>query len=385
MRLRFRETLLYLGLRWWFVGDSRHPKDEELGTAAIARILVFSNTAIGDTLMSIPALRVLRATYPEADIRLVINPPYQELFEPLLGRFVDHFEAYDGRWKFFRVMWRRFRRFKPDMALILHSNEPQATPLAYLSGARWRFKLPNSNRFAFLLSNEKPTKTWEDFSHGIEQRLAVVGLAGGDISVQPRMDLPVPLNHVLRIEGFLQKRGIPENAMIVGFQMGASTTSRRWSLRSHFVLAQRLLAQFPNLYIVLTGSPQERELTQKLISGGQKSPQFARRVLNVAGEVPLFLMPALLQRFNALVTPDTGIMHMAVAVGTPVVALFAVSDWRRSGPAQDRDKHAIIQKWRTCSPCLSKRCPHAEPMCMALISVEEVEIQLLRLLKGLGA
>lgn len=78
-------------------------------------------------------------------------------------------------------------------------------------------------------------------------------------------------------------------------------------------------------------------------------------------------------RMSALVTPDTGALHLAVAVGTPVIALFAVSDWRRSGPAVALEKHTVIQKWRTCEPCLSKRCPYPEPPCMDLISVDEVE------------
>ena len=65
-------------------------------------------------------------------------------------------------------------------------------------------------------------------------------------------------------------------------------------------------------------------------------------------------------------------MHLAITVGTPVLALFAVSDHRRSGPTYDLEKHRVIQKWRTCDPCLSKRCPFPEPICMENISVDEV-------------
>ena len=92
-----------------------------------------------------------------------------------------------------------------------------------------------------------------------------------------------------------------------------------------------------------------------------------------AGALPLPLWPALLARMQLLVTPDTGALHLAVAVNTPVVALFAVSDWQRSGPATALERHTVIQKWRTCTPCLSKRCPYPEPPCMDLISVDEVE------------
>ena len=67
-------------------------------------------------------------------------------------------------------------------------------------------------------------------------------------------------------------------------------------------------------------------------------------------------------------------MHLAVTVNTPVVALFAVSDPARSGPAYDLDQHIIIRKWRTCDPCYSKNCPYPEPICMDNISINEVTV-----------
>ena len=91
-----------------------------------------------------------------------------------------------------------------------------------------------------------------------------------------------------------------------------------------------------------------------------------------AGQLPLIALPDLLRRSSLLVSGDTGPMHLAVTVDTPVIALFAVSDPARSGPGYDLDKHIIIRKWRTCDPCFSKNCPYAEPICMDNIAVEEV-------------
>jgi ADP-heptose:LPS heptosyltransferase len=65
-------------------------------------------------------------------------------------------------------------------------------------------------------------------------------------------------------------------------------------------------------------------------------------------------------------------MHIAAFAGIPVVALFAVSDARRSGPAYDLERHTVIQKPRTCDPCLSKRCPYPLPICMENITLDEV-------------
>lgn len=155
---------------------------------------------------------------------------------------------------------------------------------------------------------------------------------------------------------------------VLGLQAGASTVSRRWPAGRLAELARRLLAADPQLAIVLTGSAAELPLIER-IAADIANP----RAVISAGAVPLAHLPALMARMSALVTPDTGALHLAVAVGTPVIALFAVSDWRRSGPAVALEKHTVIQKWRTCAPCLSKRCPYPEPPCMDLISVDEVE------------
>ena len=63
-------------------------------------------------------------------------------------------------------------------------------------------------------------------------------------------------------------------------------------------------------------------------------------------------------------------MHIAIAVGTSVVALYAVADWRRTGPYYDLERHRVIQKWKTCDPCVSKKCEYQK--CMENIRVEEV-------------
>ncbi|HEX8988775.1 MAG TPA: glycosyltransferase family 9 protein [Rhodocyclaceae bacterium] len=365
MRLRVGENLLYLALRAMNALRPRRADAAELGTPAIRRILAVSNTAIGDTLMSTPGLRSLRLAYPDAHIALMIDGAYRELF----ASNPDADEVIDGRgdWRGFwpRVLDLRRRRF--DLVCIFHSNEPQATPMCWLSGARFVFKLPNTNRFRFLLSNPGPVLKWDDFAHGIDQRLAVAALAGGK-PTDRRMTLPIGAEQRDDLGQWLRERDVPLGAAIVGFQPGASTHSRRWAPSRFVDLGRRLLARHPELRIVITGSPAEKALADA-IARGIGDP----RVLPTAGELPLRLLPALLERCAPLVTGDTGPMHLAVAAGTPVVALFAVADWRRSGPAYDLDRHVVIQRGRTCDPCYSKNCPYDEPICMEQIAVDDVQ------------
>lgn len=369
MRLRLREPLLYRWLKFKRALDRRPRPAGELGTPAIRRILAISCTALGDTLLSTPGLRALRQTYPQAHITLLVHPALQGLFTGLAE--VDELIPYDGKWRHFSRTARQLKGY--DLAAIFHGNEPQATPLAYLSGARHIFKLPNINRWNFLLSNRQPLLGWDDLGHGLDQRLAVARLAGAAGELSRRMSVPLPAAGETAVSQALVERGW-QDATVVAFQPGASTMSRRWP-RARFIAAAVQLAQTrPDLRFVVTGSPAEAALCQEVAAGIEAAAPLAggSRAWASAGQLPLLALPALLRRASLLVSGDTGPMHLAVTVETPVVALFAVSDPARSGPGYDLDKHVVIRKWRTCDPCFSKNCPYPEPICMDNIAIEEV-------------
>lgn len=391
MGLALRATGLRWVLRLARFLDRRPRPADELGTNKIQRILAISCTALGDTLLSTPGIMALRQAYPHAHITLLVHPSLLALFTGLPG--VDAYVAYAGKWRGFWATVRRLRaQGRYDLAAIFHGNEPQATPLAYLAGARHIVKLPNNNANRFLLSNQQPIQTWDDFGHGIEQRLAVAELAGARNAHHfPRtMSVPLHAEGAAALQQALHTKGW-DDALIIALQPGASTNSRRWAKGRFVALAQQLLQQLAPpftaarpLRFVITGSPAEQALCQEIAQGiNANTLDAAGQTLAwaSAGELPLLALPALLQRASVLVTGDTGPMHLAVTVNTPVVALFAVSDYTRSGPAYALAQHRIIQKTRTCDPCLSKRCPYAEPICMEAISVTEVAAAVLSILQ----
>jgi len=90
-----------------------------------------------------------------------------------------------------------------------------------------------------------------------------------------------------------------------------------------------------------------------------------------AGHLTLPQVAALVDRLSVLVAADTGTLHMAVALGRPAVALYAMAHSRITGPDPADPRYRIIQKWRTCDPCYGKACPF--PICMENITVDEVE------------
>lgn len=360
MRLKLRESLLLGLMRLLKSFDRRDTSAPAFDPDRVRSILIISSTALGDTVMSTAAITVIRQRYPAAHIVALIHRNYAELFRRVRG--IDEVVPYHGGWRRFLRTALHLNHCRCDLALILHGNEPQATPLAWLAGARFIFKLPNTSSFRFLLSNQVPVLGWPDLGHGVAQRLRVATMAGADIA-DARIALPVFRNDEDEIRRWLARQGIHVDTPLVGFQLGASSRGRMWPVDHYVALAARLSAQFPDVRFVLTGSADEEQLCESTAA------RIGRTALSAAGMLPLNLLPALLRRLSVLVTGDTGTLHVAVAVGTPTVSLFAVSDPARSGPAQDMPLHTVIHH-----PCpeLVQRSKTDDDTCIARISVDEV-------------
>ncbi|MDO8427260.1 MAG: glycosyltransferase family 9 protein [Deltaproteobacteria bacterium] len=358
MRLAPLDSCIYLYLKALKALDKRQTDLRYLKPDEVKNILVVSSTAIGDTLLSTPAIRAVRRGYPKAKIVALFNKGNMELFEN--NPNIDGIIPYHGGWKRFRATIDELKRHSFDLALIFHGNEPQATPLCYLGGARFIIKLPNNSRFSFLLSNREPVVSWDSLGHGIEARLKVAGLAGCAPQGE-RMELFIDKEGESKVEELLGGWGLKEGVLI-GLQPGASTLSRQWFPERFIELGKRLVDNGHK--VILTGSPEEAALCGKIAEGIGGGAFVAAERLNLKA------VPALIKRLSAFVTGDTGPMHIAITVGTPVVALYAVADARKTGPLYDRQRHRVIQKDRTCEPCSLKKCRYQK--CMENISADEV-------------
>ena len=255
-------------------------------------VCFFSNTAIGDTLFNTPVFREFRAKFSDVKTIALLNPNNAALFrdDPNLDEII----TYDGRWGGFLKMLKILKSKKIDICFLLHSNEPQATPLAILSGAKYVFKLPNhKNKFNFLHSNT-PQKYADENRYIVLNRLLQLKFVGinSDESLAKdeicRLSLYLNPADYVRVDervknlngeqksnkeaNFKQilsrdkEQNLAKNdpeicsgdeRKIIGFQMGASSRSRKWTLQRWCELALMIL-QDTNYQIVLTGSPAER-------------------------------------------------------------------------------------------------------------------------------
>jgi 3-deoxy-D-manno-octulosonic-acid transferase/heptosyltransferase-1 len=140
----------------------------------------------------------------------------------------------------------------------------------------------------------------------------------------------------------------------------AVNPSARWKTKLWDKFAE-LIRRLPRERVVLTGSAAERDQVEKIAQGCQ----------NVAGQTDLFELGELYRRCAVVITNDSGPMHLAAAVGTPVVAIFGPTDPALTGPYGKQ--HVVIRSGIPCSPCMKGECFHAPRMeCMQLISVEQV-------------
>ena len=418
---------------------NRKIKKCEMVSEKFKCVCFFSNTAIGDTLFNTPVFREFRAKFSDVKTIALLNPNNAMLFrdDPNLDEII----TYDGRWGGFLKTLKILKSKKIDICFLLHSNEPQATPLAILSGAKYVFKLPNhKNKFNFLHSNT-PQKYADENRYIVLNRLLQLKFVGIDSDESLAKDeicrLSLYLNPAdyVRVDEKLKglngeqksnkeakfkqilsrdkEQNLAKNdpeicsgdeRKIIGFQMGASSRSRKWTLQRWCELALMIL-QDTNYQIVLTGSLWERgecdlfmrELEKNLdeflsFKAQEKRLKFANqanlnslcddenfakgsygkavtnsalefdkkisenpsdlanlkhdllgRVLNLAGVFNLREAAALIDRLDILITPDTGPLHVAAAMKTPTIALFGVANPSSSNPNFDTKIHKIIK------------------------------------------
>lgn len=329
----------------------------QLVTQPIQTVCFFSNTALGDTIFNTPVFRVFRQNFPHVRTFALLNPSTAPLFKT--DPNIDEILLYDGKKGGFLRALSQLKKIKPDIVFILHSNEPQATPLAVLCGAKYVFKLPNAgNKFSPFHSNVP--EPYGDERYVVLNRLEQLKFMGIE-SRDTRLNLYLEADDFIRVDEMLKGYGARK---FIGFQMGASTVSRQWFLQRWQQLAEIILGQ-TDAVIVLTGSPAERTMTAQLDEELRD-----QRVINAAGKFGLQEAAALIARLDVLVTPDTGPLHVAAALRTPTIGLFAVASPVNSNPDFDENIHKFIKKPRTCSPCVGKNCKFQE--CMLQIEAREV-------------
>jgi len=336
------------------------------------RVLLLRLERIGDLLMTHGAITLARRLWPDATIDLAVgswNAPLARLI-PEVSR-VDVLDvpwlAREGpglSWPALVSHARSWRARRYDL-VINFEPDIRSNFLAWQSGAIRRVGYWTGGGGAFLTD----AVAYDPQTHvatNAHQLLARVDARAASLpAVPPRLTLDessaAAATRVLA--------GVLESHRLVGLHVSGGRESKQWHL-SRFAEVGRVLAQEPDVTIVLTGGSGDRPLVDAVKLHLGTTP-----FVDTAGALDLPGSAALLSRLTMLITGDTGPMHLAASVGTPVIALFGPSDPRRYGPLATHQQ--VLRVQLPCSPCGQvrlppERCRGHVPDCMDGITVDAV-------------
>ncbi len=339
----------------------------------IRRILLLRLERIGDLLMTLDAIRDAREAWPDAEIDLAVGHWNQSLATLIPG--VSHVDVADAPWlvrageseagwSALLAQARRWRRRRYDL-VINFEPDIRSNLLAWLTGAPRRVGYSSGGGGA-ALTDAKPYVSETHTS--LNARAVVSRAAGRSTPADPsgaRPTLVPPAADVAHARALLGAAPRPW----IGIHASGGRESKQWHL-DRFAAVGRALARDRGATIVLTGSTTDRPAIDFVRAA---MPDVL--VIDAGGAVELTTLTALVGELDLLITGDTGPMHLAAAVDTPIVALFGPSNPARYGPRGRRER--ILRIDLPCSPCGQvrlppERCRGHVPDCLDGISVATV-------------
>ncbi len=343
--------------------------------AIVQRLLVRTPNWVGDAVMSLPALEALRARFPRAEIVLLSKPWVSEIYwhHPAVNRQIVYKpnSEHRGPWGFAKLI-RELRAERFDAALLF-PNSFQAASIAWLARIPLRIGYARDGR-SFMLHDAIEPPLTAAYGHQVYYYLQLLFRAGMIDKPQPVEEIRLRLTEV--DENWAAKKldvlGLSGPRFLVGLAPGAAFgPAKRWLPERFGELADRVIGAL-NADVLIFGSAAERPLAEGIASTMKHTPAIA------AGETSLRQLLALMARCRLIVANDSGPMHLAAALGVPLVAIFGSTDERATGPVGARVR--IVKRDVECSPCGRRVCP-IDFRCMRDLSVAAVFRATLELVK----
>jgi heptosyltransferase I len=323
------------------------------------KILILKPSSLGDVIQALPVLRLLKLHLPASEIFWWIDSALAPLLEgdpdlAAIARFERKRWASPQHWpEMLRsIRWLREQSFDwvIDLQCLARSGA-----FAWLANGKFLIGLDEVREGARgFYDVAVPRKSFH--THAVDWYLAVL----------PQLGVPVHKNfnwlpERSEISAAVKSKWKTGGERWIAIQPGARWENKRWPVE-HFAGLVRLLAQkFPNARFAILGSGEDRSIGE-IISRAEPE-----RCLNLCGETSLPEMIEWLRLCDLMITNDTGPMHAAAALGTPLVALFGPTEPRRTGPYGRLE--SVLRIELPCSPCLKPYCVYEKPNeCLKAIS-----------------
>lgn len=337
--------------------------------APVKDILVIQLGDIGDVVLTLPCIRALKETYPDARVHAAVWDKASEIVADC--RWVDGVipvrrtrGAVIARLLQQAAFLRDIRKRRIDLAIDFRTGTRGAV-LAGLSGARWRIG---------FLARDDPFWRNPMFTH-----LAAPAQAPGDHMVDFHLSLlstydirtphrwpemTPPPQRVDAVDALLRHAGVPPDRRLVVLQPFSLWRYKEWAQERYAELVRRTVRDH-GVVVVVTGGPGERDRAADLAA------DCGEDVFNLAERTSIGEYAALLARADLFIGVDSAGMHLAAAVGTPTVLIFGPSsdaDWAPRGTI-----HRVVRAGWDCEPCFDKGCANSgRSRCLEALDVASV-------------
>jgi len=333
------------------------------------RILIVKPSSLGDIVHALAVLAELRRAYPSAHVAWLVSDGFAPLLEghPLLDEVLTFDRARYGRmWRSPRVLldfWRfvaavRRRRF--DLVIDLQGLARSGL-LSYLSGARERCGFADAREGAWLFYTRRVASAAHT-AHAVDRNLALLRALGLP-SERPQFPLAVRPEERAAARSLLTRAAGEAVGPFTAVIPGARWETKRWPAERFAELIDRMhAAGLPRC--VLLGAPADRAAAAAVAAACHRRP------IDLVGLTTLRELVALLELADRVVGHDSGPLHIAAALGKPIVALFGPTNPARTGPYCD--SATVVTCAVPCAPCYRRVCPYGHHDCLRRLEVETV-------------
>jgi heptosyltransferase II len=323
------------------------------------KILIRATNWVGDAIMALPALRAVRSRFHDAQITILARPYVAAIYKD--QGVCDNLMFVEDK----RDVVSELRAQKFDVALLLQ-NAFQAAWTVWRAGIPQRIGYSRDGRGLLLTKAVPVPKHGEIPAHEQFYYLELLRRAGW-LDALPNgnfISLSVPQESRLRAEEFLLTAGARPNHPRIAVGAGASYGSAKCWPPDRFAETVSRLHKENDADVILFGTAAEAAVSAAIVAGMRRPP------IDLTGKTSIADLPALLSQCHLFIGNDSGAMHVAAAVGLPVVAVFGPTDPFGTAPVTPRC--SIVQEKPYCSPCFLRRCP-TDHRCMTRVTPDAVE------------
>ncbi|HVP36977.1 MAG TPA: lipopolysaccharide heptosyltransferase II [Terriglobales bacterium] len=328
------------------------------------KILIIQTAFLGDVVLTTPLIKAVRKKYPQAKIFFLLIPQTKELLRnnPNLDGIIVYDKKGEEKGIFgFLNLVKKIKSSEFDLAIIPHRSFRSAL-IAFLARITQRIGFDKSSGAFFLTQKIKYIQNQSETKRNLS-------LLGNDLSLesdsQPEL---FPSEEDFRyVAELLKEWSLKTDDKIIGIAPGSVWNTKRWLPERYGQVAENLIEKL-GVKVIFIGGKEDEVLCHEIVNKMKTKPFIA------AGEISPLQSAALISSCKVMLSNDTAPLHIAVAMGVPVVAIFG-STIPEFGFAPTGKNDVVIQKKLYCRPCGihgRKKCPEKHFRCMKEITAEDV-------------